>query len=382
MTNTYIEPTLLQYLYRKATINNTPLAATFELLPLCNMDCKMCYVKLTKEEVDKRGKIKTVDEWLDFAKKLKDEGVLFILLTGGEPFLYDDFKELYIELIKMGFIISINSNGTLIGEEEIKLLSKYPPMRMNITLYGGSRETYQRLCRNEKGFDKVITAIKALKKEDIVVKINCSVTPYNIDDIAQIIEICKELDCPLQTTTYMFPPIRRSEEFIGYNDRFTPEEAGKQAVQIELMQYPKERFITRVENLLKDIREYEEDDNKIDYGQDVLCRAGRSTFWVTWDGRMTPCGMMNYPVEYPFENGFKKSWDSLVDKVKQIKLSAKCATCNNRKTCMTCAAMAITETGDFSKTPEYICKMNQFILEESKIAYEKINLMEYKNFQK
>ena len=101
MANNYIEPTLLQYLYRKATINNTPLAATFELLPLCNMDCKMCYVKLTKEEVDKRGKIKNVDEWLDFAKKLKDEGVLFILLTGGEPFLYEGFEELYIELIKM-----------------------------------------------------------------------------------------------------------------------------------------------------------------------------------------------------------------------------------------------------------------------------------------
>ena len=36
-----------QYFCQKATITKTPIGATFELSPLCNMDCRMCYVRMS-----------------------------------------------------------------------------------------------------------------------------------------------------------------------------------------------------------------------------------------------------------------------------------------------------------------------------------------------
>ena len=59
---------------------------------------------------------------IEIAEQAKEMGTLCILLTGGEPFLQKDFKELYIKLYNMGFILSINTNATLITEKEVEWL--------------------------------------------------------------------------------------------------------------------------------------------------------------------------------------------------------------------------------------------------------------------
>ena len=56
-------------------------------------------------------------------------------------------------------------------------------------------------------------------------KLNVSMTPWNVRDMAEIHKIAEELGTPMQLATYMFPPVRRSAEMVGKNDRFTPEEA-------------------------------------------------------------------------------------------------------------------------------------------------------------
>ena len=225
MKQRLIEPRLTEFLHRKASITSTPISGTFELSPLCNMDCKMCYIKMSKEKQESIARLRTKEEWIELAQKAKDKGMLFLLLTGGEPFLVKDFKELYIELHKMGFCISINSNGTMIDEDVIEWLKHYPPMRINMTLYGASNETYGRLCNNPKGFMQVTKAISLLKENNIQVKLNCSVTPYNKDDLKQMMDFAEEHDLVIQATSYMFPPLRKDKTKIGQNNRFIAEDA-------------------------------------------------------------------------------------------------------------------------------------------------------------
>ena len=47
----YVEPRLTQYLFDRASRTLTPLSGTFELSPVCNLACKMCYVRKTPAEV-------------------------------------------------------------------------------------------------------------------------------------------------------------------------------------------------------------------------------------------------------------------------------------------------------------------------------------------
>ena len=89
-----------------------PVTGTFELTPRCNLNCPMCYVRLNPEEMKPLGRECTKEEWMEMAEQAKEAGLLFILLTGGEPMLRSDFGEIYEGLSKMGFSISINSNTT------------------------------------------------------------------------------------------------------------------------------------------------------------------------------------------------------------------------------------------------------------------------------
>ena len=128
-------------------------------------------------------------------------------------------------LHQMGLLISINSNGTLIDESVVRWLKETPPVRINITLYGASDETYGRLCRNPQGFTQVTRAIRLLGEAGITVKLNCSLTPHNAADLEGIFAFAKEEGLLVQATSYMFPPLRRDPSQVGCNDRFTPQEA-------------------------------------------------------------------------------------------------------------------------------------------------------------
>ena len=88
------EPRLSAYLHTRACRAGTPLAGNFELTARCNFDCKMCYVHLTAEEQRRRGRELTADEWLAIAEEARSHGMLFLLLTGGEPLIRADFRYL------------------------------------------------------------------------------------------------------------------------------------------------------------------------------------------------------------------------------------------------------------------------------------------------
>ena len=356
MKQRLIEPRLTEYLHRKASITKTPISGAFELSPLCNMDCKMCYIKMSKEKQESIARLRTNEEWIELAQKAKDKGMLFLLLTGGEPFLVKDFKELYIELHKMGFCISINSNGTMIDEEVIEWLKHYPPMRINMTLYGASDETYGRLCNNPKGFTQVTKALSLLKENNIQVKLNCSVTPYNKDDLKQMIDFAEEHDLVIQATSYMFPPLRKDETKIGQNDRFTAEDAALYGAYISAYSNGFDRFKEYIESGQLALYDADDDCGVVE-GDHMRCRAGITSFWMTWEGKLLPCGMIPDKGLDPWEVGFDAAWENAKNIVSEIKLPVKCAGCGKKDECKACAAMVYTETGTYDKVPQYRCEM-------------------------
>lgn len=297
--------------------------------------------------------------------------MLFLLLTGGEPFLWKDFRKLYTELKKLGLVITINTNGTLIDEETVEWLKQDPPSRLNITLYGSSDETYERLCRNPKGFTQTTRAIELLQNAGIGVKLNCSITPYNYKDVPGILEYAKAHDLIVEGSSYMFPPLRRDQSKVGMNDRFEPEEAAEKLADFTYLKHDREWFKHHIEALKngEEAIPNGEDDCQLEVGEELMCRAGKSAFWMTWDGRMLACGMMNQPVAYPFVDGFDEAWECIRKETAAIRLPVACANCSKKKQCRACAAMVMTETGGFDEKPLYRCKMQDAYLKACQNRY-------------
>lgn len=353
--------TVSDYLHSKASQNRIPLNGTFELSPVCNFACKMCYVRKTPEQLRSEGKqLLSWQDWLSLAEKCRDAGTLYLLLTGGEPFLYPNFQELYIALHKMGFILSINTNGTLIDSETIAWLKDYAPSRVNVTLYGASEETYRRICGNPDGFRRALNAIDSLQAAGIPVVINCSVIPENKADLTAIMTLAKDRGLTARVATYMFPPVRREQEHT--DSRFAPEEAAQMLLHRAKFQLSDAAF---AKFLSREDRPAETDaDWGADRGEEMRCRAGRSGFWISWEGVMTACGITSFPrKEYPFREEFSACWNRLTDAVRSAQVMSGCAGCPKRDVCNPCVAMIEAETGDVNKKAPYLCDMADCVLQ-------------------
>ncbi len=354
MVKKNVEPELSTYLHSKGRRLGLPIAGNFELTARCNFNCPMCYVHQSEDQIRASGQELTAQQWLDIAKAAKDRGMIFVLLTGGEPLMRKDFFEIYDGLKKMGLVISINSNGSMLQGDILERFLKDPPTRFNISLYGGSNETYRNMC-GRPVYEQVKENIRALRKAGVDVGLNLSITPYNRQDLAQIYADAVELDVNVKASSYMYPPIRINDEHFGCGNRLSATEAARCAVEWDVLRFSDEEFSARAENMRKMVDAMQEG-CPVETGDGIRCRAGSSSFWMTWDGKMLPCGMMTAPVVYPLAVGFDAAWDQLRQASGQIRMPSKCLNCEYEKVCGVCAAVCYTETGKFDQAPEYVCQ--------------------------
>lgn len=136
--------TVRRFLNFKARDKGVPISGSFELTPLCNLDCKMCYVHLNKEQMQGKDLL-TTEQWKDIMQQAIDAGMMYARLTGGECLTYPGFRELYQFLRNAGIETVILSNGILMDEEMTAFLKENPPAAIQISLYGADEDAYERV---------------------------------------------------------------------------------------------------------------------------------------------------------------------------------------------------------------------------------------------
>lgn len=347
-------------LIAKAARSHTPINGSLELLPLCNMNCDMCYVRLSRSEMERQGRLRSAAEWISLARQMQKAGTLFLLLTGGEPLLFPDFKALYLELRKMGMILTINTNGTLMDEALADFFAENPPRRINITLYGTSKETYRELCHYEDGLEKALRGIRLLRERNIDVKINGSLVRNNSADVESLVSLAHSLDAPINIDTYLYPAARERSRPFQRQARLLPEDAAKGKVQFEKASLDSETYLQLAQNIVT--RAAETPDTPEKAFQSMRCQAGRTSFTINWQGKMRPCVMLSQPEIHVFESGFNSAWEQLQREIELITLNSRCSSCSLRRICQTCAACAKQETGAYDGIPDYMCRYTRELL--------------------
>lgn len=334
-----------------AAVSQRPVNGSIELLPLCNMNCDMCYVRLDRAQMERLGRIRTADEWICLAREMEKAGVLFLLLTGGEPLLFPDFQKLYLELKRIGMILTINTNGTLLGEEWADFFGKYKPRRINITLYGADDRAYETLCHYPGGFRKTVQAVRLLRERNVDVKLNGSVTRENYGDMKKIYRIAEEVGVPIHMDTYMLPGIRERSLPFERQSRLEPELAARARVEALREEMHPEAFRSYTAQTLRQM-----DREKAVYPGQISCMAGNCSFAINWKGQIRPCLTLEEPTISVFEHGFEEAWGQISEGAKKFCLNEKCTHCRLRPVCQVCVSSAVLETGSYEKVPEYLCR--------------------------
>ena len=361
------EPYISTYLHAQGSKHGLPISGTFELTARCNFNCPMCYVHLTQEQVDAAGRELSAEQWLKLAEAARDKGMVFALLTGGEPLIRKDFFEIYHGMQAMGLVVSINSNGSMLKGAVLERFLEAPPARFNISLYGGSNDTYRKMC-GIPVYDQVKENIRNLRRAGVDVSLNLSITEFNRNDLERIHADAVEMDVNVRASSYMYPSIRVNGEQFGCGNRLSATDSAECSVKWDTLRFTEKEFLARAENMRNRIVEWE--GCPVEEGEGVTCRAGSSSFWVTWDGRMLPCGMMQHPVAYPLEIGFEAAWEQIRRQTREIRTPAKCTGCEYRDLCGACSAVYYTETGKFDGVPEYVCRRAEEIARITQRVYE------------
>jgi MoaA/NifB/PqqE/SkfB family radical SAM enzyme len=162
-----------------------PLLSSFyiELTERCNNNCIHCYINLPKDDPVKERELSTSElkAALDEAASL---GCMLVMFTGGEPLLRDDFEELYIYTRRLGMSVTIKTNATLITPCLVKTFRRMPPGNpIVVTLYGMSKNAYDRFTRTPGSNEACWRGIDLLIMNEIPFELSFAVTPFNLEDI-------------------------------------------------------------------------------------------------------------------------------------------------------------------------------------------------------
>ncbi len=321
-----------------------PLNATFELTPFCNFSCKMCYVRLTKAQAEKQGRLLTAEEWLEIARQAKDMGVLRLSLTGGEPFTYPEFWELYSSLNKMGFLISILSNGSLIDENVIGKFREYGmPFSMKLTVYGASNETYSAVCGDENGFDKMSDAVDLLIKEGVPLSLTSTIVKENACDLQEIYAFARLKGLQLQHTVSVVKSARGAENTVE-NSRFALSDFSE---EITLEELEKNKFPP----------------SDMPFAR---CAGYKKSLWITWNGNIQLCSFMNIPY-VKYSGNLAENYKCLNGLLSEINNPPECADCRWKMFCQRCPGILCAESGNPEKADGGLCDMAKNLYE----LYEK-----------
>lgn len=344
-----------KFLNFKARDKAIPISGSFELTPLCNLDCKMCYVHLNKEQM-RGAALLTTEQWKDIMQQAIDAGMMYARLTGGECLTYPGFRELYLFLREKGIETVILSNGILMDEQMRRFLKENPPATIQVTLYGASEEAYERVT-GHRHFNRVVENIRRLRDMDFPLSI--AVTPNAfMTDGEELVRFLHREGFHYSINAGILQP--REETGRGLED------AGLDTY-ISML---KLRAGLKGRELLAEPDPESLPDPNQKQGSavcGVTCGAGRSGFAVDWKGGMRPCNTFPCEGERILELGFREAWRRTNDTATHIPLPAECQDCGYKSVCKHCVAEHATGAEIGHASPA-ICAMGKRMVTEGLLS--------------
>ncbi|MFH1641156.1 MAG: radical SAM protein [Candidatus Omnitrophota bacterium] len=313
-----------------------------ELTYRCNLDCVHCYCNAPE--------LKRKDEEITFAQlcrlmdELAEEGCLWLALTGGEPFVRDDFLDLYLYAKKKGFFPAILTNATLIDERTADFLKEWPARQIEISLYGVTAETHEAVTQVKGSFKKTIQAIHLLQKRKSRLEIKTMVLTINRHEIKKIREFAKSLGAKFRYDHLIHS--RLNGDKTAGRVRLTAGQAVDMDIEMGDLQ----------EDWQKQCKAYA--GVEVDCEKLYTCGAGRAMFSITPYGLLQTC---SFPLRSKYnvtKGSFREGWRNFIPEVVSRKRMHKdfvCRDCQVRALCSQCANWAYLENKDEEKEVDYIC---------------------------
>jgi len=342
---------LVRALLRRAALDRQPAHGTFELTSRCNLSCRMCYVRHAAGDATHAAKELSASAWLELARQAASGGMVFLLLTGGEVLLRRDFFEIYEPLTRMGLVLALYTNGTLITRDVAARLAQAPPSRTEITIYGATAATFEAVTGVRGSYAACCAGIEALVSHRVALGVKTTLTLRNAGELEAMRQMARDWGVPFSASWLLS---RRPDG--GPSGAEDWRLSAAEGVALETTDRASADEWTEL--ALKETTAG---------GPDCFnCRAGKAAFVIDAAGHMNVCSLLTQPAARPLEDGFTEAWKQVCRYVDAAPpLSSECRTCAARAYCGRCPAWSMMETGTMTGPVPYLCEIARARLERS-----------------
>jgi MoaA/NifB/PqqE/SkfB family radical SAM enzyme len=158
-----------------------PLACQIEVTFRCNHLCSFCYNSPTGQRE------MTTPQIFEALRKIKEFGVLYVTLTGGEALCHKDFFAIAAEVRRLGLALRVYTNGYLLADRRtVARLRALDPVEVEVSIHGARPETHDALTRIRGSFVKTLEAIANLREAGCRVNLKCPITKLNQGELFEI----------------------------------------------------------------------------------------------------------------------------------------------------------------------------------------------------
>ena len=344
---------LAKHLDSKAREKGIPLTGQFELTPLCNFSCKMCYVHLNADQLAGQ-ELLPVEKWKLLMHQAWEAGMMHVTLSGGECLAYPGFDELYLFLQSLGCSLTILTNAYLLDEKRLEFFRKHPPALIQVTLYGWNDDVYERVT-GIRGFTKVTENVRKAIEGGFNVRLIITPSTFLGEDVLETIRVARSITRQVMVNSSIIIP----REETGRSEKRDDPDADLYVRAYQLM------------NDLDGVKLRDIDLSKLppvggpSHECDkcgLECGGGRSGFVTDWKGNLMPCNSLNMIHADPWKDGFQEAWNKIHQEVLNWPRVPECEGCAYAGVCHRCAGIMrlYAEPG---KQPTEMCEQVKYLVE-------------------
>lgn len=314
-----------------------PIEGTIETTYRCNLACVHCYVNEPAGAKEIEGRELSLERLKQLVDEIVEEGCLFVLFTGGEVLVRPDFPELYLYARSRGLLVTIFTNGTMITDRIADLFAEHTPETIEITLYGMTKATYDRVTRVPGSYEKCLEGIRRLVDRGLPLTLKTMALTWNQNEVGAMEAYARGLGLDFRFDSSLNPRVD-----CGANRNGELQISPERALELDLGS----------PGMLEDLREFCDRVVRPEIEHDTehvyTCGAGQNSFTVDPYGRLQMCQLSRKNFHDLSEDTFAKGWHELFPRLRARTWQSNntCRKCNLMSLCGSCPGAAEMETGD------------------------------------
>jgi radical SAM protein with 4Fe4S-binding SPASM domain len=341
----------LGQVFKRACNDRVPLCGGFDLTHRCNFRCVHCYAGHLVGQSRAQAAELTTKEVTDLLEAAADAGCLLMLLSGGEPLLREDFIDIYKAARRLGLIVTVFTNASLLTERHLDAFAEFPPHSVEVSVYGATEATHQRVTGVPGALKLVHRGIEGLLRGGVRVTLKTMILRDNVDEVLAIEEWARDLGVGFRLDPVVTP------RFDGDPRPLDQRVEAETAVAIELASESRRAEVAEFIGRQRNSGETE----TLPADHLYRCGAGIASFHLDPLGYLYPCLMSRTIAYNALAMGFGHAWEAVTSAVDQAKWEGVggCAECPNIILCGYCPGLFELEKTTPARPPEYVCRLGE-----------------------